>query len=435
MAKTSRKRITPNIETNVLTLSRRRCCICFCLESDASVKTDGQIAHVDHNPANNVPDNLAYLCLRHHDLYDTIRSQSKGLTVAEVKLYREELYRNLGTNSRSRGADSLVKEEQVYLCQTIRRDCVALGVEKSELITFIVQEAVHHSLLFYCTFSSLPLVFREYVLLLSWDFDKVRAERLLNRQEAYPLNDTWNSCLALYRQTTLLPYRTKGRGQLLTRTEARRSIAAYKRLLPKVDDFLQLLRQNKQTPITTFSDIEALVDNAEFALANDDISTTVAHLEAVLSTIHKLLLNYAPQGPLNAEQYPKDASVIEVPNDSRQSILLVDDCEGTISITQEILELGGYAITSATSANAALRAMVEHEFDMVITDLVMPGADGREVVIAAKKTSDKTKVIVLTGFSEMSRIADVASAGADGVMRKPVTAVSFLKIIKNLLSR
>jgi hypothetical protein len=51
----------------------------------------GQIAHIDRNPENNDPNNLAFLCLEHHDRYDSKPSQSKGLTHEEVRRYREEL--------------------------------------------------------------------------------------------------------------------------------------------------------------------------------------------------------------------------------------------------------------------------------------------------------------------------------------------------------
>jgi len=51
----------------------------------------GQIAHLDHDPSNNEPDNLVFLCFDHHDQYDTPPSQAKGLTIEEVKRYRTEL--------------------------------------------------------------------------------------------------------------------------------------------------------------------------------------------------------------------------------------------------------------------------------------------------------------------------------------------------------
>lgn len=85
----------PNIpkatETAVLTKSRRRCCLCFHLDGDDSEKP-GQIAHLNHDPANNDEENLAWLCLPHHDRYDSRTSQSKGLTIEEVKEARAALY-------------------------------------------------------------------------------------------------------------------------------------------------------------------------------------------------------------------------------------------------------------------------------------------------------------------------------------------------------
>lgn len=88
---TIRKKPTPTTEAEVLTCSRRRCCICFGLSRDVEVKT-GQIAHLDGDNSNSAPDNLAFLCFEHHDQFDSSTSQSKNFTLSEVKKYREELY-------------------------------------------------------------------------------------------------------------------------------------------------------------------------------------------------------------------------------------------------------------------------------------------------------------------------------------------------------
>jgi hypothetical protein len=56
---------------------------------------DGQIAHLDRNPSNNHLENLVWLCLPHHDDYDSIRWQTKRLTADEVKFYRSILYEQL----------------------------------------------------------------------------------------------------------------------------------------------------------------------------------------------------------------------------------------------------------------------------------------------------------------------------------------------------
>ena len=74
----------------VLIACARRCCLCFGIEGDIQSKTL-QIAHVDRDAANNDIENLAALCPAHHDDYDSRRSQTKGITPAEVKTYRDRL--------------------------------------------------------------------------------------------------------------------------------------------------------------------------------------------------------------------------------------------------------------------------------------------------------------------------------------------------------
>jgi CheY-like chemotaxis protein len=378
---------------------------------------------MDHDPANNKLDNLVYLCLRHHDLYDTTQSQSKGITIGELKHYRNELYRNLGTDRQL--SELGLEHDQIRLCDSAVRDCETLAVSAVDLVTFILQEASRHPLLFGSPFMSLPLVFRDNVLLISWDCYEVRVERLLNRQEAYPLNDSWASCLALYRKATLLPYRTNAPGHPVTRTEGQRAIKVYRKLISETNNFLDRLKENKQNPPQTYLDLSALVDEAEFSLGDGDNGKLVSHLEAVLSTVHKLILNCAPQGVMVGTIAPMEAPPVEVPNDNKCSILIVDDQKLVLDALGELLSREGYAVTSANTTTDALRAMVEHEFDMVITDLVMPvaigavaEADGREVAIAAKRSSEKTKVIVLTAFMEMSHIAELFKLGVDDVISK-----------------
>ncbi len=87
-----RAAIHPDLVADVLVASRRRCCICFALSNDAAEKK-GQIAHVDRDSSNATRDNLVFLCLDHHDQYDSRTSQSKGLTIEEVRRYRAQLDR------------------------------------------------------------------------------------------------------------------------------------------------------------------------------------------------------------------------------------------------------------------------------------------------------------------------------------------------------
>jgi len=55
-------------------------------------RKEGQLAHINRKPNDNRQENLAFLCLPHHDEYDTKRSQSKGLTPGELRKYVTKLY-------------------------------------------------------------------------------------------------------------------------------------------------------------------------------------------------------------------------------------------------------------------------------------------------------------------------------------------------------
>ena len=89
-----RKKVAQEIETAVLTRSGRRCCLCVGINGDWEIKL-GQIAHIDHDSSNDSEDNLVFLCMPHHDQYDSKTSQSKGITEGEVRKYRQELYEAL----------------------------------------------------------------------------------------------------------------------------------------------------------------------------------------------------------------------------------------------------------------------------------------------------------------------------------------------------
>jgi hypothetical protein len=105
-----RNPIALDIQAAVLVLSRRRCAFCFGLNSDLTEKS-GQIAHINHKPSDSRQENLAYLCLDHHDKYDSTSSQSKGLTERELRHYRDKLYKRFASlDGEEQPTDSLFAE-------------------------------------------------------------------------------------------------------------------------------------------------------------------------------------------------------------------------------------------------------------------------------------------------------------------------------------
>jgi hypothetical protein len=89
--KPPRAATAPDVETEVFANSRRRCALCFYLDGDLEEK-HGQVAHLDKDRSNSKIDNLAFLCLPHHSIFDSTNSQHKNYTIKEAKLAREQLY-------------------------------------------------------------------------------------------------------------------------------------------------------------------------------------------------------------------------------------------------------------------------------------------------------------------------------------------------------
>lgn len=87
----SRKPIPPTIQAEVVIKSRRRCALCVYLDGNANERP-GQIAHINGNRDDNRLDNLVWLCLEHHDKFDSKTSQTKNYTSLEVRTYRDKLY-------------------------------------------------------------------------------------------------------------------------------------------------------------------------------------------------------------------------------------------------------------------------------------------------------------------------------------------------------
>ena len=132
-----RKKTNPNIEATVFTECRRRCCICFGLNHDLEVKK-GQIVHLDKNNSNNIYDNLAFLCLEHHDHYDSKTSQSKNFTIIEVKRYRDELKENFLVTKKplQKSNDKINLTPEEYKKEEIRNVLIEIITEYKTIFSY-----------------------------------------------------------------------------------------------------------------------------------------------------------------------------------------------------------------------------------------------------------------------------------------------------------
>src|SRR5512136_3090427 len=80
-------------------------------------------------------------------------------------------------------------------------------------------------------------------------------------------------------------------------------------------------------------------------------------------------------------------------------LLVVDDSPATLEVLRRNLEAAGYEVMTAPGVNQALQALDALKFDLVITDLKMPGASGMDLVRHVRANLRDTEVMMITGYA------------------------------------
>lgn len=117
------------------------------------------------------------------------------------------------------------------------------------------------------------------------------------------------------------------------------------------------------------------------------------------------------------------------------SILFVDDEDIIRKSFVRELQMEGFAVTAFASGSEAINALETQPFDLVITDLMMPGIDGFGVLKATKKIAPITSVIILTGYGDMRSAIDALRLGADDFTLKPCEIEELVFRIRRCLEK
>jgi DNA-binding response OmpR family regulator len=119
----------------------------------------------------------------------------------------------------------------------------------------------------------------------------------------------------------------------------------------------------------------------------------------------------------------------------RKSILLVDDERFILHSLSRELALFDFEVTTATSGEEGIARIDDGAFDLVITDLSMPGLDGFQVLKAAKRRNAHTMVIILTGYADRQASIDALRLDADDFLEKPCDTDEIIYRISNCLTK
>jgi len=123
------------------------------------------------------------------------------------------------------------------------------------------------------------------------------------------------------------------------------------------------------------------------------------------------------------------------PRPGHPRVLCVDDEPGLLKLVARLLERMDLDVSTAASPNAALTLFDAEHFDLVVTDIRMPGMDGHAFLAEIRGRDPQVPVIVATGHASLDNAIRALRDGASGMLIKPFTAAEFETEITNALQR
>jgi DNA-binding NtrC family response regulator len=117
------------------------------------------------------------------------------------------------------------------------------------------------------------------------------------------------------------------------------------------------------------------------------------------------------------------------------NILVVDDESVIREGLTRILEGGAFAVETAKNGHAAIEFLQQKEFDLIITDLKMPGMSGFEVLNAVKILQPDTPVIMITGYATVETAVEAMKSGTVDYITKPFTPEVILEKVQRALEQ
>lgn len=117
------------------------------------------------------------------------------------------------------------------------------------------------------------------------------------------------------------------------------------------------------------------------------------------------------------------------------TVLIVDDDKRLLSVLKGLLTEENHEVTTCSNGLDAIHLFSERQFDLVITDLMMPGAGGMEVLKETRKISPETLVILITGFASIESAIQAIREGAYDYITKPFKMEEIKIVVNNATER
>src|SRR5262245_28731277 len=120
---------------------------------------------------------------------------------------------------------------------------------------------------------------------------------------------------------------------------------------------------------------------------------------------------------------------------SEVTVLVVDDEQGNRTSLEKIFEREGMRVLSADGAKTALELARKHRVEVVLTDLMMPGTSGLELMRALKEIAPDTEVVMMTAYGTVEVAVQAMREGAYDFVEKPLKRMTIVKSVRKAAER
>ena len=117
----------------------------------------------------------------------------------------------------------------------------------------------------------------------------------------------------------------------------------------------------------------------------------------------------------------------------KQRILIVDDCRTNLVLLKEVLS-DEYQVSNFLDPLKALESFISGSYDLIISDFMMPGMSGIELLEKVRQSNSYVPFLIITANTDEQHEKSAYQAGADEYLYKPVNIVNLINSVKTLLN-
>lgn len=118
-----------------------------------------------------------------------------------------------------------------------------------------------------------------------------------------------------------------------------------------------------------------------------------------------------------------------------ERILIVEDEDTLCESLQRVFRREGYEADIADSAETAFRLLENTTYDLILTDVILPGISGIELIARYKEQNPDQKVIIMTAYASLQTAVEALRVGACDFIVKPIMHDELKRMVKKALGR